>query len=122
MRKKNNFARSVLFALHGLMFLFRKERNARIQLSVAILAISGGILLRISRTEWLIIILCVGMVFTAEALNTSIEKLTDLLHPGWDEKAGRVKDLAASAVFIISVTSAIIGLLVFAPKLIAILN
>jgi diacylglycerol kinase (ATP) len=61
--------------------------------------------------------LAIGAVWTAEAFNSSIEFLVDLVHPEWHEHAGRIKDLSAGAVLLISIASAVIGILIFGSKL-----
>jgi len=109
--------RSFSYALKGLAFVFRSELNARIHTAIAILVVVMGIVLGISRIEWIIIILCIGIVFAAEILNTSIERLVDIVSPQISEKAGIVKDIAAGAVLLSAVFSVITGFLIFIPYL-----
>ena len=75
------------------------------------------IVLGITRMEWMIIILCIGVVIAAELFNTAIEKLVDLVSPQQHPVAGQVKDIAAGAVLVCAATAAIIGLIVFIPYL-----
>ena len=79
--------------------------------------IALGFLLNVSNFEWCLLIFAIGIVFTAELFNTAIEFLTDMISPGYDEKAGKVKDIAAAGVLIAAITSAIIGFIVFVPQL-----
>lgn len=65
------------------------------------------------------VIICIGVVIAAEAMNTSIEKLCDHISPEKNENIGRVKDLASGAVLIVSVAAAVVGIIIFLPKLIA---
>lgn len=65
----------------------------------------------------MIILLCIGMVMSLEIINTSIEHLVNIVNPDFNEKAGKVKDLAAAAVLVASMIAAITGLLVFLPHL-----
>ncbi len=67
--------------------------------------------------EWCLVVFCIGLVMVAEALNTSIEFLTDLVSPEWNDKAGQVKDLAAAGVLLSAITAIIIGIFVFLPKM-----
>jgi len=69
-------------------------------------------------TSWALLILSIGIVWSAEAFNSAIEFLVDLVHPQWDDKAGRIKDLAAAAVLLVSIASALVGVLVFGARLV----
>jgi len=93
------------------------EHNFWIHIAIMVLVIGFGLFLRINTVEWLIIIFCIGFVFTAEIFNSAIEVLTDLVSPEPNPKAGLTKDMAAGAVLISSITAAIIGLIIFVPKL-----
>ena len=73
--------------------------------------------LGLGRTDWLLVIFCIGFVLTAEIFNSAIEVLTDIASPERNSKAGLVKDMAAGAVLIAAITAAIIGLIIFVPKL-----
>ena len=88
-----------------------------IHLIASVLVIVLGFFFQINTSDWIVLILCIGMVLGAEALNTSIEELTNLVSPDYHEQAGKVKDLAAGAVLIISLMAAIIGLIIFIPKI-----
>lgn len=108
----NSFFKSFVYAFNGLK-LSVKQRNMKIHILCAILAIITGFLLKISVTEWSIILICIGVVFALEIINTAIETLVDLVEPNQNPLAGKVKDLAAGAVLIFSIISAIVGCLVF---------
>lgn len=84
----------------------------------AILVIVAAWVLDLSLIEWTIILFCIGLVMTAEALNTSVEYLCDFIQPKQDPKIGDIKDLAAAGVFIAAMVSAVIGLIIFIPKII----
>ncbi len=81
----------------------------------AMAVIIAGIVLGITRTEWIMVVMCIGTVIAAELFNTAIEKLVDLVSPERHPVAGRVKDIAAGAVLICAVAAAIIGLIIFIP-------
>lgn len=109
------------FAWKGIVETYRKGTNIWIQTLIGVLAIVAGIWLDISMAEWLFITFAIGLVISAEIFNTAIELLVDFVSPAHHEKAGRIKDLAAGAVLIAALTSAVIGLLIFIPRLIKIL-
>lgn len=81
----------------------------------AMAVIIAGIVLGITRTEWIMVVMCIGTIIAAELFNTAIEKLVDLVSPERHPVAGRVKDIAAGAVLICAVAAAIIGLIIFIP-------
>lgn len=83
----------------------------------AMAVIIAGIVLGITRTEWIMVVMCIGTVIAAELFNTAIEKLVDLVSPQQHPVAGQVKDIAAGAVLVCAATAAIIGLIVFIPYL-----
>jgi diacylglycerol kinase len=116
--KKFSFAerlRSFTFAFRGLYRVLKTEHNFRIHLLTAMIAIILGVVMRITRADWLIVILCIGFVLFAEIMNTAVEKLTDIAEPKKNESAGLVKDIAAGAVLVASITALAAGLMVFLP-------
>lgn len=104
-------------ALKGLFWLFKNEGNAQFHLIATIVVIIAGLYFKVSNSEWTLLCFAIGLVLTAEALNTAIEKTIDLLHPQKHEKAGLVKDLAAAGVLVATFIAVIIGVLVFVPKM-----
>ncbi|TGY00593.1 MULTISPECIES: diacylglycerol kinase family protein [Bacteroides] len=109
--------RSFGYAWKGIRCCVGKEQNLSFHLIVTVLTIIAGFLLDITRTDWMIVILCIGVVIAAELFNTAIEKLVDLVSPERHPIAGQVKDIAAGAVLVCAATAAIIGLVVFIPYL-----
>ncbi len=125
--KSNRFSisarwRSFGFALKGLAEFFRTQHNAWIHAFAAAVVIVAGSLWDLERWEWGLVIVSIGLVFISEAFNTAIEYLTDLVSPGYNEKAGRVKDLAAGAVLISALAAAASGMIVFGPRVIGLFN
>lgn len=104
-------------AFHGLFLFFAEGIHAQLMLLAAVLSLLLGWWLQISTPEWLTIILCCGLVLALEAINSAIEYLTDLVSPKHHILAKKTKDVAAAAVLIISFTSAVIGCIIFIPKL-----
>lgn len=117
-----HLVRSISWALSGIALAFRTQFNFRFHVFSAIMVFILSVYFRISAVEWCILLLCVASVITAELLNTSLEFNTDLLSPGYSEVAKNVKDLAAAAVLIVSIVSAVIGGIIFIPKILHTLN
>jgi diacylglycerol kinase len=117
---KNGFARLIKsfgYAFTGLYELLRSEPNTRIHLFATVCALVAAILLRISKSEWCVILIVIALVWAAEAFNTAIEKLTDNLFPEYHETARFAKDVAAGAVLVCAIAALVCGLIIFLPKL-----
>lgn len=114
--------KSFVYAFNGIKHLVGKEHNAWIHCVATVMVIVAGIFFEINKTEWCLVILCIGTVLAAEGFNTAIEKLTDLASPGYNELAGKAKDIAAGAVLIAAIAAATIGFIIFIPKIIQILQ
>lgn len=110
---------SFKYALTGLKSFITKEHNAWIHTGATAFVLILGFTFHLSFYEWIAIVFCIGLVFAAEAFNTAIERLVNLVSPEFNRAAGDVKDIAAGAVLICAVTAAIIGLLIFLPKVIS---
>ena len=110
--------RSMGFALHGVMYALRITPNMRIQLGVFCLVVIAGAVFHLTLTEWCLLALCASLVLAAELINTAIEHVVDLISPDYHPLAGRIKDMAAGAVLICALASAVVGVLIFLPKLI----
>jgi len=104
-------------AFSGILLLFKSQANARIELGVTLVVIIAGFVFGISTAEWLVILFCIALVLSLEGINTAIELFADKLHPGFDTEIGKVKDVAAGAVLIASILAAIIGIVIFAPRI-----
>jgi diacylglycerol kinase (ATP) len=113
---------SFKYAFKGIRAMFISEPNARIHLFAMVVVIIAGLYFDITPGQWTAVILCIGFVFTAEAFNTAIESLTDLVSPKEDPLAGKAKDVAAAAVLISAITAIIVGMFVFLPELLTILK
>ena len=108
--------RSFRYAFTGLRFLMA-ENNARFHVFVAVVVLPVGFYLKLSAIEWTIIVTQIGLVLVVETLNTAIEKLCDFVSPEYHQLIGKVKDLAAAAVLIMSIVAVIVGIIIFLPKL-----
>ena len=110
------------YAWQGLRYFFDAELKATIHLIAAILAIGLGIFLKITTIEWMMIAFAIAIVFITEIANTAIELLVDMITREQNRIAGITKDLAASAVLVASITALVIGLIVYLPKLLIMLQ
>ena len=108
---------SFRYAFNGLKILIKEEHNARIHLFAAICVLIAGVVFHISKIEWLAVIFCIGWVITLELMNSVIENTADLISEEKNEKIKKIKDLSAGAVLIAAIISAIIGLIIFLPKI-----
>ncbi len=114
-----SFLRSFLFAVQGFRFAVRSERNIKVMLAGGAFAVIMGLVLQIDLVSWAIIFLSCGVVISAELVNTAIETVVDLVSPEFHPLAGRAKDIAAAAVWVLSVLVALVGIAVFAHALLA---
>ena len=105
------------YAFRGLWYALRTQRNARVHVSIAILAILLGIVLRISAVEFAMVFVAITGVFLAEMFNTVFEICVDLASPEYHPLAKIAKDVAAGAVLLSAMLSVVIGLFVFVPHL-----
>ncbi len=123
MEKESKFSwkkrgKAFVYAWQGFKALLRYEHNARIHLVAAILAVIAGILLGISPLEWCVVVMCIGLVIAAEALNSAVEALADKISPGYDSLIGRAKDLGATAVTLLAIVAVVVGCIVYIPYII----
>ena len=110
------------YAFKGIDDVIKHEPNMKIHVVVAILVVIMAFILKVSIIEWIILVLLIGAVLAAETINTTIENLVDMYTKEYDEKAKIVKDTAAGTVLILAITSSIISLIIFIPKIIYLLE
>ncbi len=108
----NSLLKSFSYALNGIKISL-KQRNMKIHIVCALIVIALGFYYAISTTDWCILLLCIGSVISLEIINTAIEYVVDLVSPNYNELAGKVKDLAAGAVLVFAIISAIVGCVIF---------
>ena len=108
--------KSLKYAFKGLWLLLSTEHSIMVQTAIAILVTLLGWWLDISRTEWILQILAIGLVLVAESLNTAIEKICDFIHPDYDERIRFIKDISAGAVTFAAITAIITGFIIYLPK------
>ena len=115
--KTRSLWHSFACAFAGLRDVVRTGRNAKIHVGVALAVIVAGCCLKITLTDWAILALTIGAVFSAEAANTAIESVVDLVSPEHHDLARRAKDCAAGAVFVLVIAAVVIGLMILGPPL-----
>ena len=103
-------------AVEGIAYTYNSEINIRLHILAAVVVFITGIVLELSRLEWIICILLIGLVIAFELINTVVEVVVDLVEPKYDPLAKIAKDASAGAVLVIALTSAIIGLIILLPK------
>ena len=118
MRGFKRLSSSLKYAFDGLKYAYKNEQSMTVHIVVTILVIMFGFIFEISSYEWIIVVLCIGIMMCVELVNTSIEAVVDLVTKKYDEKAKVAKDVAAAVSVMFSITSIIVGLIIFAPKII----
>jgi diacylglycerol kinase len=121
------FYKSFRYALNGLIALIKTERNFRIMAVVCVIVNLLGFGLdalgeHLNRYEWAILWVAMGLVFVSEGLNTALETTIDVLHPGIHPMIGRAKDMAAGATLSASIVAIIVGLYIFSPHIMSLLQ
>lgn len=115
------FLGSTKHALRGVGYVIGHERNARIHLAVAVLALSLGFALKVSDFELASIFFAILIVFLAEITNTAFEKVLDIIQPRHDPRVRLVKDMAAGGVLVAATGAAVIGVTIFTPYILELL-
>ncbi|PTM05203.1 MAG: diacylglycerol kinase [Bacteroidetes bacterium] len=113
--KKRFFAFKVAF--QGIYLFIKEGAHAKIHLIATLTVMFMGWFFNITKTEWILSLVCVAIVLSLEAINSAIEYLVDLASPDFHPLAKKSKDIAAAAVLIAAIFALIIGLLIFLPYL-----
>lgn len=109
--------KSFKYAFEGILTGIKEEQNMKIHITIMILVIIFGIMLKISTTEWIICITLFGLVISMELVNTAIENTVDLITKEKNQQAKIAKDVAAGAVLVSAIASTVVGLIIFIPKI-----
>ncbi|MCI8445549.1 MAG: diacylglycerol kinase family protein [Bacilli bacterium] len=117
-KEQKRLRNSFKHAFEGIGACFQSEQNMKIHVAILCLVVLGGVFFQITTNEWLICMILFGLVLSAELMNTAIETTIDLCMPNIHPKAKLAKDTAAGAVLVLAMISAMIGFLIFIPKLI----
>ena len=110
--------RSFKAAFCGIKETYEKEQNIKIHTMMAILVVVCGFIFKISYGEWLVCLVLIGFVLMAEFFNTAIEYVVDLASPNIHPLAKAAKDTASAGVLMMAIISAVIGCVIFIPKII----
>jgi diacylglycerol kinase len=116
-RRSKSRAASFGYAFSGIWRLLRTQPNARIHTIATICVVALSAWLGVSRVEWAILALTIGLVWTAEFINTALEAVVDLASPNLHPLAKIGKDVSAAAVLVAAITSVVVGLLILGPPL-----
>lgn len=125
--KKEKFSlikrlKSFIYGFNGIKILIQEEHNSRIHLFFAILVIIAGFYFRITSGEWVAIIFSIGFVISLEIVNSAIEAVCDFISIERHETIKKIKDLSAAAVLVGAISTAMIGIIIFLPKLLKIIK
>ena len=115
--KKPPLRKTFGYAFEGILTGIRKERNMRIHTVAMILVVFFGTVLGLSATEWCICLVLFGLVMALELVNTAVEAVVDLVTEERKPLAKIAKDTAAGAVLIAAIMAAVIGCIIFLPKI-----
>lgn len=111
--------RSFGYAFNGIVSLLRDEHNSRIHMVAMVCVVVFGFALGLSPVQWCVVALCCGGVLMAEAMNSAIEALADLVSPEFHPLVKKAKDVAAAGVLMMAMAAAASGLIIFLPKIIS---
>jgi diacylglycerol kinase len=104
------------YAFEGIRYLIATQRNAKIHVAIGMIAVIAGVMLHISRVEWLALVVMIALVLTLEGVNTAVEALVDLACPHYHPLAKVAKDVGAGMVLLAAIASVVVGLIIFWPR------
>lgn len=108
---------SFKYAIEGIKATFKSQTNMKIHVTVMLLVIITGIILKLDSSKWKICIILFSLVLASELFNTAIEAIVDMVMPEFHPKAKLAKDAAAGGVLVLAIGAAIIGLMIFMPEI-----
>ncbi|WP_289142284.1 diacylglycerol kinase family protein [uncultured Brevibacillus sp.] len=117
MKEWRRLVRSFSYALQGIVYTVKTQRNMQIHVAAATLVLAAAWWLQIPRSDVLLVFFSIGLVFSLELMNTAVEAAVDLASPEWHAKAKIAKDASAGAVLVAAILSVGIGIMVFGPPL-----
>ena len=121
-KDKRKVSSSIKNCLEGINFVITNESNFKKEIAIGIIALLLSYILKISRIEFIIILIMIALVLTSEIINTSIEKVVDLYTKDYNNLAKIAKDVSAGSVLVMSIFSLLVGATVFLPKIINVLG
>ncbi len=105
------------YAFKGLKKLIFSEDSFKAQFLIGLFAILLGLLFKISTIEWMMQLICIGLMLSTEALNTAVEKIADYIQPNYHKEIETIKDIGAGAALIAAIISLILGCIIYIPKI-----
>jgi len=117
MGQRHSLPRSFSYAFQGIRTAFRNEPNLRIHAVFAVLALTAGVILKLTTVEWLFLTFTIVWVISLELLNTVLEAVVDLVSPEVQGAAKIAKDVSAACVLVAAFLSVIVGIVLFLPKI-----
>lgn len=120
--KKPGFLRSLNQAWRGVIYTVRTQKHVQFHVAAGISVLLFAWWSKVTRFEWLILILAIGSVISAEVMNSALETVVDMVQPNFHPLAGIAKDVAAGAVLVTAIQAAVIGVIVFVPVLLRCAN
>lgn len=109
--------KSFKYAFQGIGHCLQHEKNMQVHFFLIVVVLTTGYFVGLCAWEWCMVVVCIGMVASAEMLNTAIEKIVNELSPEYNVWAGIVKDIAAGAVLITAVAAVFVAGIIFLPKI-----
>ena len=107
--------KGIIIAISGMFFLLKNEDSIKVQSLFFLLFIFLGYYFEITTNEWIIHIILIGFILTAEALNTVAEKICDFINPKYDDRIKLIKDISAGAVSFAVISSLIVLIIIYYP-------
>lgn len=111
------FRKSFIHAVTGVKTAILEERHMRVHITAGMIVVICGVFFKVTKIEWLFLLLSIFNVLTFEMINTAIERAVDVATEEFHPYAKKAKDVAAGAVLLASICSAVVGLIIFVPKL-----
>jgi undecaprenol kinase len=121
-KKKVTLLRSFYYAISGITSAIKSERNLRIHFTLSVCVVLLGWAFSLTKIEWLIIVLVIGGMLCSELMNSAIERVVDLATEEYHPLAKQAKDMAAGAVLLFAITSVVLGIIIFGPRILSFLT
>jgi diacylglycerol kinase len=116
-QKISTFWRSLGQAFRGILYSWKTQSHLRFHILAAAIVILAAWWFKLTRWEWVVLILTIGSVVAAEVMNTAVEIVVDLAQPNFHPLAGMAKDVAAGAVLVTAFQAIVVGILLFGQPL-----
>ncbi len=113
------FIHSFEYPVKGLKYAYRNEQNLAVDVGISIIVLIASVIFKLSLVEWVVVVFTIGAVLSLELINTAIEAVVDLVTEEYHPLAKVAKDTSAAAVFVIAIVAAIVGIIIFLPKIIS---